>query len=108
MPYDAGYLAGFRCEEPCGDALGRIRSAKHRMRPTIESSICADIGGDHQRIGSMHTAYDRDIHIPLPVWWVSVQVSPARVYRALINGAGELVGDRPTAAGRSRGWSWPA
>ncbi|MBS0192425.1 MAG: hypothetical protein U0573_07350 [Phycisphaerales bacterium] len=97
VPYDAGYLAGFRCESYAVTLSEGFEGAKHRMRPTIESSICADIGGDHQRIGSMHTAYDRVTfkHILLPVW-VSAYRFHRRVYRVLINGrTGELVGDRP-------------
>lgn len=97
VTYDDAYLAGFRCESYSVDLVEGFEGAKQRMRSTIERSICADIGGDHQRIGSMRSRYDRIMfkHILLPMW-VSAYRFNRKLYRVLINGrTGELVGDRP-------------
>ncbi|MGH7241903.1 MAG: hypothetical protein ACREJD_00615 [Phycisphaerales bacterium] len=97
VPYDDAYLAGFRCESYSIDLQNGFEGAKQRMRPTIESTICADIGGDHQRISSMHSNYDRITfkHILLPMW-VSAYRFNRKLFRVLINGrTGELIGDRP-------------
>lgn len=96
-PYDDAYLAGFRCESYSIDLQSGFEGAKQRMRPTIESTICADIGGDHQRILSMRSSYDRITfkHILLPMW-VSAYRFNRKLFRVLINGrTGELIGDRP-------------
>lgn len=97
VPYDDAYLAGFRCESYSVDLPTGFEGAKFRMRPTIEGSIRADIGGDHQRITSMQSSYDRITfkHILLPLW-VSAYRFNRKLYRVIINGrTGELVGDRP-------------
>lgn len=97
VPYDDAYLAGFRCESYSIDLPGGFEGAKHRMRPTIEGTICADIGGDEQRISSMRSSYDHITfkHILLPMW-VSAYRFNRKLYRVLINGrTGELIGDRP-------------
>ncbi len=97
VPYDDGYLAGFRCESYSIDLAHGFEGAKVAMRPTIESSIRADIGGDHQQIHSMRSRYDQITykHILLPMW-VSAYRFNRKVFRVLINGrTGELVGDRP-------------
>lgn len=97
VPYDDAYLAGFRCESYSIDLQSGFDGAKQRMRPTIESTICAHIGGDHQRILSMKSAYDgiRFKHILLPMWLSAYRFN-RKLYRVLINGrTGELVGDRP-------------
>ncbi|MBX3389237.1 MAG: hypothetical protein KF691_07245 [Phycisphaeraceae bacterium] len=97
VPYDDAYLAGFRSESYRTDLQGGFEAAKQRMRSTIEGTICADIGGDHQRIISMRSAYDRIHfkHILLPMWLSAYRFN-RKLYRVLINGrTGELIGDRP-------------
>lgn len=97
VPYDDAYLAGFRCESYSIDLPSGFEGAKQRMRPTIEGTICADIGGDEQRISSMRSSYDHITfkHILLPMW-VSAYRFNRKLYRVLINGrTGELIGDRP-------------
>jgi len=97
VPYDDAYLAGFRCESYGIDLPAGFEGAKQRMRPTIEGTIRADIGGDHQRISSMRSSYDHITfkHILLPLW-VSAYRFNRKLYRVLINGrTGELIGDRP-------------
>ncbi|MFO0860624.1 MAG: hypothetical protein U0570_08705 [Phycisphaerales bacterium] len=100
VTYDDAYLAGMRCESYSIDLRKGFDGAKTRMKPQIEATICADIGGDHQRISSMRSSYDRILfkHILLPMW-VSAYRFNRKVYRVLINGrTGELVGDRPYSA----------
>lgn len=97
VPYGDEYLAGFRCESYSVDLAEGFNGAKVRMRPTIESTIRGDIGGDHQRILSMSSRYDeiRFKHILLPLW-VSTYRYNRKVFRVIVNArTGEVVGDRP-------------
>jgi hypothetical protein len=70
------------------------------MEEGIRSSICSDIGGDHQQISSVDTVYN-DItfkHILLPIWLSAYRYSE-KVYRFMINGrTGEVQGERPYSA----------
>lgn len=105
VPYADEYLAGFRCESYSVDLVEGFNGAKVRMRPTIESSIQRDIGGDHQRITSMHPRYDGILykHILLPLW-VSTYRYNRRVFRVMINArTGEVVGNRPYSAWKIAG-----
>ncbi len=96
-PYADDYLAGFRAESyrvglPEGFAI-----ARRMMEPTIESSICSDIGGDHQQIDGKKTQYDNVTfkHILLPVY-VSAYRYRDKVFRFLVNArTGEVQGERP-------------
>jgi hypothetical protein len=97
VAYRDEYLAGFRCESYSVDLAEGFNGAKVRMRPTIESSIRGDIGGDHQRITTMQARYNeiRFKHILLPLW-VSTYRYNRKVFRVIVNArTGEVVGDRP-------------
>jgi hypothetical protein len=63
----------------------------------IRSLIRKDIGGDEQRIDSVHTQYS-DVtfkHVLLPVW-ISAYRYRNKVYRFLVNGqTGEVTGEAP-------------
>lgn len=99
-PYTDEFLSGFRAESYTIDLPQGFEAAKGIMRPTIESTICADIGGDHQRITSMSPRYDGITfkHILMPIW-VSAYRYRAKVYRFLVNGrTGEISGERPWSA----------
>ena len=67
------------------------------MQPTIDSTICQNIGGDHQQITSKNSDY-LDItfkHLLLPIW-ISAYRYQERVYRFLVNArSGEVQGERP-------------
>lgn len=97
VPYQDDFLAGFSSESYAvglEDGFGR---ATVRMRPFIERTICADIGGDHQIISSMHSRYSEVTfkHLLLPVW-VSAYRYANKTYRIIINArTGELSGERP-------------
>lgn len=97
VPYQEEYLAGFICQSYEVDLEQGFGEAKVRMKPVIESTICQDIGGDHQRIASTSIRY-HDItfkHLLLPVWIASYRYH-AQVYRFLVNArTGEVQGERP-------------
>lgn len=100
VPYQDAYLAGFRAESYQIDLRGGFERAKEIMASTIHQTICADIGGDHQRVTSQNSAYTAIAfkHILLPVW-LSAYRYRNKVYRFLVNArTGEVQGERP--------WSW--
>ncbi len=104
-PYADEFLSGFRAESYTIDLPAGFDQAKAIMRPTIEGTICADIGGDHQRITSMSPKYDAITfkHILIPIW-VSAYRYRAKVYRFLVNGrTGEISGERPWSAWKITG-----
>ena len=96
-PYTDEYLAGFRAECYTITLPQGFDLAKGLMRPTIESTIRSDIGGDEQRIEYMSTRYDAVTykHILLPVW-ISAYRFNNKVYQFLVNArSGEVTGERP-------------
>jgi hypothetical protein len=97
VPYREDFLAGFGAERYQIDLAGSFEIARELMAEPIRRSIRVDIGGDQQRIASVHTSY-HDItfkHILLPVW-VSAYTYRGRVFRILVNArTGELQGERP-------------
>jgi len=95
--YNPSYCAGFR-SEAYGVGLDEgFEKAKQTMEKTIREDVRRDIGGDHQRITSLQTAY-HDItfkHILLPIW-LSAYRYKGKVYRFMVNGrTGEVQGERP-------------
>ncbi|MCX7933752.1 MAG: hypothetical protein N3A66_00660, partial [Planctomycetota bacterium] len=86
VPYAEEYLSGYTVEAYQVDLRAGFEQARAIMASGIESAIRRDIGGDHQRIHSVRTAY-RDItykHILLPVW-LSAYRYRGKVYRLLVN-----------------------
>lgn len=100
VPYREDYLAGFRAESAQVPIQQGFEMATVLMRPEIESSIRADIGGDEQRIDQVRSTY-RDItfkHILLPVW-LSTYRFRNKSYRFVVNArTGEVCGERPYSA----------
>jgi hypothetical protein len=102
VPFAEEYLSGFRAEAYSIGLKEGFNNAKIRMRPMIEDAVRRDIGGDHQRIASMDTAYSGVTfkHILVPVW-VSAYRYSGKTYRFLVNArTGELSGDRPYSAAK--------
>jgi LSD1 subclass zinc finger protein len=97
VPYNDSYLSGFRTESYQENLKEGFDDAKIRMDGEIRSTVCSDIGGDHQRVSSMNTVYN-DIkfkHLLLPVW-ISAYSYNDKIYRFMINGrTGEVQGERP-------------
>lgn len=95
--YDDAFLAGFVAERYQIDLAAGFTVAQELMRPEIESTIRADIGGDEQRIDYYRPAYHdiRFKHILLPVW-ISAFRYLNKVYRFYVNArTGEVTGERP-------------
>lgn len=101
-PYQDEFVSGFVCESYCVDLEQGFGQACQMMRPEIEQTVCRDIGGDHQRIGSLDTRYF-DVtykHILLPVW-LCAYLYRGKTYRFLVNArTGEVQGERPYSAAK--------
>jgi predicted RNA-binding Zn-ribbon protein involved in translation (DUF1610 family) len=97
VPFNEKYLSGFRTESYQVDVRAGFEEAKQIMDSTIRSTICRDIGGDHQRIHSVNTTYNHITfkHVLLPIW-LSAYRYKDKVYRFMVNGrTGEVQGERP-------------
>jgi hypothetical protein len=102
---DRSYMAGFKTERYTVDLETGFHGAEVQMVGPIERTICADIGGDTQRILDRRTDY-RAItfkHILLPVWISSYRYGD-KVFRFLVNArTGEVQGERPWSAWKIAG-----
>jgi LSD1 subclass zinc finger protein len=101
VAYTDDYLAGFRAESYRVSLPEGFAVARQMMETTIESSICSDIGGDHQRIDSKKTQYDNVTfkHILLPVY-LSAYRYRDKVFQFMVNArTGEVQGERPWGCG---------
>lgn len=97
VPYKDDYLSGFKAETYQITLESGFDTAKKIMAPTIDQTICSDIGGDEQRISSKSTHYTNITfkHILLPIW-ISAYTYKEKVYRFLVNAqTGEVQGERP-------------
>lgn len=100
VPYDAGYLSGFRTESYQVSLEEGMSEASQIMDGQIRRDVKRDIGGDEQRIHSVSTQHDNVTfkHILLPIW-ISAYKYRDKTYRFLVNArTGEVQGERP--------WSW--
>lgn len=97
---DENYLSGYRSESYQIDVNQSWNAAKKIMHEIIRADVCRDIGGDHQRIHSLNTEFDKTTfkHILLPIWISSYRYR-GKVYRFLVNGrTGEVQGERPMSS----------
>ncbi|TAL59280.1 MAG: hypothetical protein EPN88_17515 [Bacteroidetes bacterium] len=97
VSYNDSYLSGLKTESYQVDLKEGFDDAKTKMNEVISSTVCSDIGGNHQRIHSLNTVYNNITfkHILLPIW-ISAYMFRDKVYRFLINGrTGEVQGERP-------------
>lgn len=100
VPYNPEILAGFlsrtydvELEEGFTRARSSIDAALHR-------ETRRRIGGDTQRVTSIHSTYDALTykHLLLPVWLLAYRFRD-KVYQVAVNaGTGEIQGDRPYSA----------
>ena len=105
VPYADEFLSGFRAESYQVDLDQGFELARKVMDDGIRASIRRDIGGDHQRVDSVKTSYDKITfkHILLPVW-LSAYRYRNKVFRILINArTGEVQGERPFSAWKIAG-----
>ncbi|HEX8341438.1 MAG TPA: hypothetical protein VF624_11065 [Tepidisphaeraceae bacterium] len=100
VPYDDAFLSGFSAETYQLDLPGGFEAAKGIMQNVIATTVRQDIGGDEQRIDSMHTQH-HDVtfkHVLLPVW-ISAYRYRDRTFRFVINArTGRVFGQRPYSA----------
>lgn len=97
QPFNRSYLAGFTAEAYIVGLPEGFEIAKQIMAETIRATIRHDIGGDEQRISSMHTEYSGLTykHLLLPIW-LSAYRFRDKTYRFLVNArTGEVQGERP-------------
>ena len=98
--YSPDYLSGFLAERYAVDLEEGFTIAQVKMDPVIRSAIRRDIGGDDQRILSMHVQH-ANVHFKhflLPLWISSFRYGE-KVYRFLVNArTGEGAGERPYSA----------
>ena len=97
VPYQEEYIAGFQAEAYQIGLKDAFVGGKKQIDNRVEELVCADIGGDHQRITSVNTQYSHLTfkHILLPMW-VSAYLFSGKTYRFLVNGqSGEVVGESP-------------
>lgn len=99
-PYDDRYLAGFRTESYSVALEPAFEEAKNAMLEAIRATVRRDIGGDHQRIDSMHPTFNAITfkHVLFPVW-VSTYRYHGKLYTFLVNArTGAVTGERPYSA----------
>lgn len=97
VAYRDEYVAGFVCESYQVDLPAGFEHARQDMEEPIRERIREDIGGDHQRIGSVSTRYANITfkHILLPLWLSAYRYAD-RSYRFMVNArTGEVHGQRP-------------
>jgi ribosomal protein S27E len=97
VPYRDEFVSGFRAETYQVGLAEGYEKGKTVMAAAIRSAICDDIGGDHQRIDSVETAYSRTTfkHVLLPIWISSYRFG-GKTFRFLVNArTGEVQGERP-------------
>ena len=99
-PFSDDYVAGFTVEAYQLALEPAFGQAQQIFKAAIEDAARADIGGDEQRVSSVHTQYGWIAfkHILLPVWICSYKFAN-KSWRVVVNGqSGEVKGDRPYSA----------
>lgn len=102
VPYDPIYVKGFITEIYKDDFKACYPKAQEKMKTIIKDDVRQDIGGEHQRIGTMDIDYSevKFKHTLLPVWTSAFRFKD-KVYLFAINGrTGQVVGQRPYSAGK--------
>lgn len=97
VPYDERYLSGFRSEAYQVALDEGFDRAVEIMDRVIREDVARDIGGDLQRINSLHTEHSRTTfkHLLLPVWSAGFRFR-GKIYRFVVNGrTGKVQGERP-------------
>ena len=95
--YNPKFLSGYTSElYQVGLPRGFTKS-KGIMAQIIRRLIRRDIGGDHQRISSVNTQYERvGFKLMLMPLWVSAFLYNKKTFRFIINGqTGQVKGERP-------------
>jgi DNA-directed RNA polymerase subunit RPC12/RpoP len=97
VTYDAQYLSGFHGETYSVEITDGFADAKVVMDSQIRTDVRRDIGGDTQRITSLHTVFSNVTfkYIVLPVYALKFKFRN-KFFPVIINGVtGEVAGKRP-------------
>jgi hypothetical protein len=95
--YRSELLSGFQTERYGIDLREGFEKARAIMDAEIRRLCCRDIGGNHQRLHSVHTQHVGITfkHILLPIWLAAYRYHD-KTYQILVNGrSGKVVGTRP-------------
>lgn len=101
-PYEPSFLAGFKAQRYQVELPEAFATAREMSAGAIQASICADIGGDEQRIVQMSTKYSEVTfkHLMLPTW-IGAYRYQGKPYQVLVNArTGEVQGARPYSAAK--------
>ena len=97
QPYNPAFLSGFKAQRYQIDLAQGFELMKEVIAGMIQSDVCADIGGDVQRIEDLSTHYSGITfkHLLLPVYAGAYRFN-GKVFQIVVNGrTGEIQGDRP-------------
>lgn len=97
IPYTPEVLSGFLARTYDIELDEGFQEAKRRIEEAIEQDVRGRIGGDEQRITSIHSRFGalRYKHLLLPVWLLAYRFH-GKTYQVMINaGTGEVQGERP-------------
>lgn len=100
VPYRPEFLAGYSAARYDVDPPAALEDAKRGMAEVIESDCESDIGGDHQQVTSMSTAYSQLMFklLLLPIW-IAAYTYRGTTYQVVVNAqTGEVLGKRPYSA----------
>jgi len=100
QPFDSSFLAGFVTEKYTIPLKSGHEQAEKTARNIADSWARRDIGGDVQRISTLHVTLSEETfkHILLPVY-ISAYTFKSKRYNFFVNGqSGKLSGQRPYSA----------
>ena len=100
VPFDPRYVAGHHSLRYDTEPQAGMEQAKQAMAEVIHGDCRRDIGGDVQRVDSVHTNYsDVTFKLVLLPVWIGNYLFGGKTYQVLINGvSGKVHGDRPYSA----------
>ena len=100
VPYQPHFVSGFRAEAYQVGLADGFAAAKRQIDARIRAAIRAQIGGDAQKVDTVHTRHAGVTfkHVLMPAW-LSAYRYRDRVYRFVVNAqTGATSGEAP--------WSW--
>ena len=100
VPFDPQYLSGYVAEKYQVSVEDGWEQATQVMAEHIRERVRRDIGGDEQRINSVHTQYSKSTfkHLLLPVYLSAFRYKE-KLYQFFVNArTGEVQGKRPISA----------
>lgn len=95
--YSPKFLSGYKSELYQVGLPRGFGKSKGIMAKIIHGLVKRDIGGDHQRVGSVNTRYEHvGFKLMLMPLWVSAFLYNKKTFRFIINGqTGQVKGERP-------------